>query len=205
MDENRSTIRFIQIDVELKDWLQAVPSAEDARPGKCPSCGVVSRTAGQRLRLHGHGTRNRQVQGPLGATEASEIVEVTLRRYLCKECGAVIVAGPRGLVARRLYSAAAIAMALARWALLMEPAAEVRCRVSPWRVIGATAAAGWASLRRWSRALRRRHLWPEVTLGLPLDGTLRDAAGVTVAKVAALASASGPVWLAAFAGASRAR
>ena len=182
-----------------------MPSVEAARPGKCPGCGVASRPVGRRLRLHGHGTRSRQVQGPLAATVAPGIVELLLRRYLCTECGAVIVVGPRGLLGRRLYSAAAIALALARWALLAQSAAEVRGQVSPWRVVGTAAATGWAALRRWARALRRRQLWPQLMRGVSMDGTLRETAGKAAVRLAALGSVPGPAWIAAFAGAARAR
>ena len=185
--------------------MQAVPSVEAARPGRCPGCQVASRPPGQRLRLHGHGFRNRQVQGPLVATGPPQIITLRLRRYKCTQCGAMIVVGPRGLLAGRLYSAAAIALALASWALLAQPATEVRRRVSPWCVVGATAAAGWASLRRWTRALRRGKLWPSLMRGLSLSGPLRKTAGKAAARLAALGQVPGPAWIAAFAGAARAQ
>lgn len=182
-----------------------MPSVVAARPGKCPRCGVASQPPGQRLRLHGHGTRSRQVQGPLEVTGPPVIVELLLRRYLCTGCGAVIVVGPRGLLGRRLYSAAAIALALARWALLAQSAAEVRDHVSPWHEVGPAAKAGWAALRRWARALRQRRLWPGLVRDASMDGTLREAAGKAAVRLAALGSVSGPAWVAAFAGAARAR
>lgn len=203
--KRRSTDQFVQIDLDVKDWLQSVPSVEAARPGQCPRCGVASRPAGQTLRLHGHGTRSRQVQGPLEVTGTPRIVELLLRRYLCTECGAVIVVGPRGLLGRRLYSAVAVALALARWALLAQSAAEVRDHVSPWRAVGPAAKAGWAALRRWARALRKRQLWPELLFGASMNGSLRETAGKAAVRLAALGSVPGPAWIAAASGAARAR
>jgi hypothetical protein len=61
----------------------------------------------------------------------------------------VVQVVPRGVLRYRLFSAGAIGLALALWALSRLAAAEVRRRVSPWRKLGATAASGWASVRRW--------------------------------------------------------
>ena len=64
--------------------------------------------------------------------------------------------------------------------------AEVRARVSPLRIVGATAAAGWASLRRWSRAVRAGRLFPVVRT-LPAEATLRQVAARTATTLAAYA------------------
>jgi hypothetical protein len=126
-----------------------------------------------------------------------------LRRYQCQSCGAVVVVGPRGLVRRRRYSAGAIALALALYGVAEFAPAEVRRRVSPLRIVGATAAAGWASLRRWSRAVRARSLFPGVR-AVAGDATLRQVAARAATTLAA--NAPGPAGLAleaaAFLGAS---
>lgn len=85
--------------------------------------------------------------------------EVVCRRYRCLACGAILLVVPRGILRSRLYSGGAIALALALWGVEGLAPAEVRTRVSPWRIVGAAAAAGWASLRRWARAVRERALF----------------------------------------------
>jgi hypothetical protein len=116
---------------------------------------------------------------------------------------AVVVVGPRGLVRRRLYSAGAIALALTLFGVLGIAPGEVRRRVSPLRIVGATAAASWASLRRWSRAVRARSLFPGVR-ALPDDSTLREVAARAATTLAACAPgpAGLPLESAAFLGAS---
>jgi len=81
------------------------------------------------------------------------------RRYHCLACGAILLVVPRGILRRRLYSGGAIALALALWGVEGIAPGEVRGRVSPWRIVGAAAAIGWASLRRWARAVRERVLF----------------------------------------------
>jgi hypothetical protein len=100
-----------------------------------------------------------------------------LRRYRCVTCAAVIAVVPRDVESRRHYSRPAIALALALWSLTSLPAAEVRRRISPWPIVGATGAAeGWVTLRRWARAGRAGRLFGAV--GRQLVGTLREVAGL---------------------------
>jgi hypothetical protein len=115
----------------------------------------------------------------------------------------VAVVGPRGLVRRRLYSAGAIAFAFALYGVGELAPAEVRRRVSPLRVVGPTAAAGWASLRRWCRAVRAGRLFPAVR-ALPAEATLRQVAARAATTLAAYAPAAGGLAIesAAFVGAS---
>jgi hypothetical protein len=117
------------------------------------------------------------------------IVEVTSRRYKCQACGAVAQVFPGGIVRRRLYSAGAIALALALWSLDHLTPREVRRRVSPWRRVGATAAAGWASLRRWARAVRKRSLFRQVRAAAA-DLSLRAGAERAATTLAAFAPSS---------------
>jgi hypothetical protein len=160
--------------------MAAPPSVEEVRPGRCPGCGAAARPVGGRLGLHGHGLRERQQRGPAASDSAPVVRVVALRRYRCVACAAVIAVVPRDVESRRHYSRPAIALALALWSLTSLPPAEVRRRISPWPVVGATAAAeGWVTLRRWARAGRAGRLFGAV--GRLLVGTLRQVAGLLAA------------------------
>ena len=130
--------------------------------------------------LHGHGIRVRQLRGPLWPDAEPEVAVVAVRRYRCRGCGAVVTVAPAAAMARRHYSRAGIALALARFGLLGEPAAEVRRRVSPWRIVGAAAAGTWATVKRWARAAGAGQL--------RLAGSRPTAAGLTVREQAARAA-----------------
>lgn len=185
--KERSTTGFVRIDVSVKSWMKGPPSVEAARPGRCPWCGAASRPEGGGLRMHGHGLRGRQVRGPLEPGGLPVIVELLLRRYLCLVCGGVATAVPRGMLRGRLYSAGAIALALALFGVGELGEAEVRRRTSPWQVVGPTAAKGWCTLRRWVRAIRRGALWPGLA-ALRQGWTVREVAR----RVASVLAASGP-------------
>jgi hypothetical protein len=200
---DRSEIRFVQAELHVKDWIARPPTVDEVRPGRCPACGGAGRPAGAPLGLHGHGRRERHQWGPAELGAVAAVIGLLLRRYQCQPCGAVVVVGPRGLVRRRLYSAGPIALALALYGLAALSPAEVRRRVSPLRLVGATAASGWASLRRWSRVVRSGRLFP-VVRALPADATLRQVAARAATTLAAYAPGAGglPVESAAFLGAS---
>jgi len=167
--------------------MAAPPSVEQARPGRCPGCGAAARPVGGRLGLHGHGLRERQQRGPVTPESAPAVVVVALRRYRCVACAAVIAVVPRDVEPRRHYSRPAIALALALWSVAPLPPAEIRQRISPWPIVGATAAGeGWVTLRRWARAGRAGRLFGAV--GRPLVGTLRQVAG----RLAAIALGHAP-------------
>lgn len=153
--------------------------------------------------LHGHGLRERDQWGPAEAGGLSEIIGILVRRFACQGCGAVITVVPRSILPRRLYSAGAIGLALALWGVAGMVPAEVRARVSPFTVVGATAAAGWASLRRWSRAVRAGRLFP-VVRALPEGASLRQVAARAATTLAAFAPGPGGLGIesAAFIGAS---
>jgi hypothetical protein len=172
------------------------------RPACCLACGAASRPAGGGIVLHGHGRRERQVWGPATADGRPELRITWVQRFLCKLCEAAMTVAPRELLTKRLYSAAAIALAVALFALARLPLHEVRARVSPWAVVGDTAAASWASVPRWAEAVRKGRLF-EVR-GPPKDWTPRQVAERTSTTLAARAPpAPGPVDLvaAAFRGA----
>lgn len=200
---DRSSIRFVQSEVPVKVWAARPPTVDEARPGRCPACAAPSRPAGGALGLHGHGLRERHQWGPVELGGSPALIAILLRRYLCRSCGAVAVVGPRGLVRRRLYSAGAIALGLALFGAAGLAPAGVRRRVSPLRIVGPTAAAGWASLRRWCRVVRARRLFPAVR-ALPAEATLRQVAARAATTLAASALSTGGLALeaAAFLGAS---
>lgn len=111
----------------------------------------------------------------LDAAPATAVVAV--RRFRCVGCAAVIAVVPRDVEPRRHYSRPAIALALALWSMASLPAAEVRRRISPWLITGATAAAeGWVALRRWARAGRAGRLFSCIGRRLRLGGSLRRVA-----------------------------
>ena len=159
---------------------------DEVRPGRCPACAAPSRPAGEPVGLHGHGLRERHHWGPVELGAAAVLVGILARRYQCQGCGAVVMVVPRGIVRRRLYSASAIALALALYGVAALAPGEVRRRVSPLQIVGATAAAGWASLRRWSRAVRAGRLFP-VVRALPAEATLRQVAARAATTLAAYA------------------
>lgn len=103
--------------------------------------------------LHGHGLRDRQVRGPTDPDAVPTWVVVACRRYVCTACDVVMTVVPRGIVPRRHYGHAAIAMALALWAIVGAPVADVRRRVCAWRH-SHEAPTSWPTLRRWARAAR---------------------------------------------------
>lgn len=136
---------------------------------------------GAPLGLHGHGRRERQLRGPLVPGQEPKLVVIAVRRYRCQPCGATTTVVPRGTLPRRLFSAAAMGLALCLLGLLRLSATQVREQISPWRCIGAAAAAGWAQLHRWTDAVGEGRLFSSVLTG-PLPAARRDvAARVAVA------------------------
>ena len=137
--------------------------------------------------LHGHGIRMRLVRGPLRPDGRPEEVEILVRRYRCQRCGAVLVVMPRGVLRSRMFSANAIGLALALWALHRLSARNVRQRVNSWKIVGHTAVAGWASLRRWVKQVSR--IFPGVR-PCPNDWTHRERAERITTTLAACAPAT---------------
>jgi hypothetical protein len=116
-------------------------------------------------------------------------VVVAQRRYRCRHCHAIIVVAPSGVLWGRHYSASAIGWALALFGVMRRPACEVRQRTSPWKVVGATAARGWATLRRWISAVREGRLFTQVRPAPP-DWTARKVAERVATTLAAYAPPS---------------
>jgi len=153
LKSTKSTPRIVHHTLDVKGWLIAPPTVESARPGSCLVCDAPSRPTGGGLGLHGHGLRDRQLRGPPSVDEAPGWIVIACRRYLCTSCEAVITVVPRGVAPRRHYGHAAIAMALALWAVVGASVAEVRDRVCAWR-LSDESTTRWSTLLRWARAAR---------------------------------------------------
>ena len=103
------------------------------------------------------------------------MITVRARRYECQRCGACMLVVPREILPRRLYTACAIGLALAMWALLGATEASVRARISPLQVVGFTASGGWITLRRWAADAADGRLFA-TSRASPKDFTLRKHA-----------------------------
>lgn len=190
----RSSLLIVHAKLDVKGWLEKPPSAEAARPGMCPRCARASRPTGSSLGLHGHGFRDREILGPLEAHAVPTKTLVGCRRYRCPGCRAIILVVPRGVAPRRHYGLAAIAMALALWAVVQQRPLEVRERVCVAQ--GTVWGTEWPTLRRWARVAR-------ASLSMPAVFTLREvaarAAQIAIGR-APPALRAAPSWAQAFAG-----
>ena len=206
MKETRSNSTIVRSTIDVKSWLERTPSVDEARPGQCPRCQVASRPVGRALQIWGHGLRDRQQRGPLSPTGEPVEITIRVRRYLCRVCGAVIAVVPQGVLAGRLFLAAAIGFALALFGVQDRPMSEVRRRVSPWQRVGATAFESWLSLRRWVGEIREGRLFVSVRSS-PASFTTREIAARAAQTLAALAPpalAEGDIEQRVYAGAVRA-
>jgi hypothetical protein len=150
LQEIPSHCHVVHSDIEVKFWMEAVPSTERVRPSRCPRCTAAARPVGGRLGVVGHGLRERQVRGPLRPGEPPRLLVVLVRRFRCLACGAVITVVPAGVATRRHFGAGAIGIALARFGR-GERACGVRDGVGG---VG-PPEGGWVTLRRWAAAVRQ--------------------------------------------------
>lgn len=134
--------------------------------------------------LVGHGLRERQVRGPASPTGAPAIMTILVRRYRCRRCGGITTVLPRGLCARRHYSASAIGLALCLFGLRGLTVGETRRRVCPWRAGFETER--WTTLPGWLAAIEDGRLLAVVRRSPPGFG-LRDRAERAAATLRALA------------------
>lgn len=207
MGKNRSSPRLVYSGLDVKGWLERTPSVEAARPGQCPRCGAASRPVGRALGMWGHGVRERQQRGPLEPFGKPVVIVLRVRRYRCRACQAVVQVVPRGVLALRLFSAAAIGLALVLFGVRGGAMTAVRERVNPWGRVGETAAASWLTLRRWIGAIRDRRLFPSVRAA-PAHFTARqvaERAAMTLTALAAPGGSAEAIEALVFAGAARAR
>jgi len=135
--------------------------------------------------VQGHGLRARQLRGPLAPREVPAVTEVSVRRYWCIKCRAVLTVAPAETLSRRLYSAAAIGWSLALYGLSLLAPAAVRELVSPWRVVAASSATRWRTLSRWCGVVTGGGLFTRLP---PLAGaTGREVAAAAAAAISACA------------------
>jgi hypothetical protein len=135
-----------------------MPTCAQARPGSCPCCGAPSSPLGERLIIVGHGLVERQVQGPATADGAPEQGVVTLRRYRCRRCDAVLIVGPRGLVVRRSPSRSPSSRAAGP----RPTRVPGRALDAPWEAPPSTAGSPWcAGSTRSARCASSP--WPDST------------------------------------------
>ena len=147
---------IIRIGPGIKFWCARLPGVGEVRPPTCPGCGA-SAISGGRICLQGHGTVMRWVRGVVREGEPPRDMDIVLRRYRCRSCGAVIRVGPPGVLAHRRYSAPTILFALALWCIGGLPPEVVRKRVSPDTRVGTTSSGQrWTTLVRWARAMTGR-------------------------------------------------
>jgi hypothetical protein len=113
-----------------------------------------------------------------------------------------MVVVPRELLPRRLYTASAIGLALAVWALMGATEAATRARVSPFAIVGAAAQGRWMTLRRWATDAGAGRLLTAARAP-PAGFVRRQHAERAAAALVALAPPGLAVDAAAFAGAAR--
>lgn len=189
----------VHSDIHVKFWADNVPSAERARPRRCPGCGAAARPVGGRLGLVGHGVRERQVRGPRYAGRAARFCVIHVRRYRCRRCAGVCTVVPRGVVRRRHFGAGAIGWALFLLGCERLSSRQVRDRVGG---IGAPEAGSWVTVTRWLSAAARGELfWLRVQ---PLGASTQRRAervAMTLVSYAPPELARAPLGEQAFAGA----
>jgi hypothetical protein len=183
MRETLGSREIVRSTITVKYWLAELPSVAAVRPACCPVCKAASTPVGGRIVVQGHGKRPRQGWGPTAPRGRPEILELMVRRYRCIACHALTTVGPSETLTKRLYTASAIAWALALFGLLMTPRA-IRDLVSPLRIWGTTSVR-WQTLLRWAGAAAAGRLFPTVR-AMPDEWPAR----MVGARVAALLSAS---------------
>ncbi len=195
--EKRSPIGILHAPINIKDWLLGnLPDVETVRPSKCPQCGIASRCRDRgRLWIHGHGRVKRVVWGPARDEfgNAPGFWDLLLRRYRCLACKTVIRVAPLGLLPRRRYSAATIALCLAYWAMWNQPPAEIRDQFSPWPNVAIETKLRWPSLERWVRETAELRLWRTTPALQPVDRfadvSVRSRRGVVIDAIRRLVTA----------------
>jgi hypothetical protein len=142
------------------------PSVEAARPARCPACGNAARPTGGTLGLHGHGSRRRQLRGPLEANGESAVHEVKVRRYVCTACEATMTVAPATVLTKRLYLASTMALAFVLLGARHLAQRAVRVRLSAWKMLGEGSSSRWDALLDWLNAVRERRLFPAVEFSI---------------------------------------
>ena len=125
----------------VKKWAEEIPPAEQVGPGQCSKCGAASQPPGQPLVLVSHDLRERQVRGPSQPNARPETRVVRVRRYRCHRCGGLTTVLPRGLTARRHYSASSLRSRASRAAATLCGAAFCGGTIEAQAFEGAALAA----------------------------------------------------------------
>lgn len=199
MERRQSGEGIVYSAIEVKKWAEETPSVERARPACCSRCGRASRPPGAPLAVVGHGVRARQVRGPAEAAGKPMIRTLLVRRYRCRYCGGITTVLPRGLCARRHYSASAIGLSLCLFGMQGLSLGEARRRVCPWR--SGFDTDRWTTLPSWLTAIAQGRLLIGVRASVPAS-SLRKQAERAAATLCALALGTGSVEAQAFEGAA---
>jgi len=194
----------MQAALGIKAWIARTPCVDEVRPAHCAGCGAASRPVGSRLVVHGHGLLIRQIRGVLAVGEPPGTISITVRRYACQLCRAVMTVVPAGMLARRQYSGPSIALALHLWLMVGLSDRAVRAQVCAWQVRG-RSPRGWAQLYRWTNQAARLFalLRPMSDLGDARAVAQRVLTMLRALSGAALCGA--PIGLQIFEGAARTR
>ncbi len=150
------------------------------------------------------GVLERQLRGVLEVGGAPGVVVLSVCRYACLACKAVMTVVPAGMLARRLYSAPSIALALHLWLLAGLSDRAVRDQVCAWRVRG-RSGSGWAQLYRWARQPARVFALPRATGALEGAYALTKRMLTTLRSMAPVSCHAAPIALQVFEGAARTR
>ena len=146
-----------------------------------------------------HGLRERQVRGPASATGEPEVRLLLVRRYRCRRCGGVTTVLPRGLAARRHYSASAIGLSLCLFGMRGLTLGKTRRRVCTWRT--SFEPERWTTLGGWVAAIEQGRLFPAVRPS-PASFPLRRCAERAAATLCGLSLEAGSLEAQAFEGAA---
>ena len=171
---SEATTKLIHHNLDVNSWLKIDPDVDAARPSHCPGCSKPA-YVGSRLRLHGHGRRQRTLWGPSEVDARPEIRTVLARRYRCVDCVSVCTVVPRGIARRFLYGLAAIAVALLLWGLRSWTPAQTRAVVSPNSLVGLCEPDRWRSLSRWSRRAPELFALPKARVATDREAACRVA------------------------------
>lgn len=161
---------YIPFAVSCKFWEQKTLTVDEVRPGRCPGCGVGSRTEKGKLNLHGHGRRERIYSESQESGRSEALSVLHMRRYRCRQCKAVVSVGPWDLLPRGLYTVITICLALALWGN-GESLGTIRLTMGAWSLVGFAAQGRWETLRRWARRACQGKIFNQVQV--PLGGPLR--------------------------------
>jgi len=152
-----SSTSFVVIStVDVKEWVENIPSVDRLRPKRCPCCGGASRPVGQALKIWGHGLRPRLLLGVWRLGQLPKSVTIDVRRFLCRrsDCGRTFTVLPRQACAHRRFLLPTIVLALALWVLDEDrpSTVQIRKRLSPDEMLDHhTPWTSWPQLFRWAQ------------------------------------------------------